>query len=76
MVTGGVSVSEAVLKERYDYIFYTGNSQVSSWAATEREREREKEVKRRGRGRGRGKEREGGGEGDGIQSVCLVVTGG
>ena len=29
VVTGGVSVSKAVLRERYDYIFYTGNSQVS-----------------------------------------------
>jgi acyl-CoA reductase-like NAD-dependent aldehyde dehydrogenase len=28
VVTGGVSVSKAVLRERYDYIFYTGNSQV------------------------------------------------
>jgi acyl-CoA reductase-like NAD-dependent aldehyde dehydrogenase len=28
VATGGIPVSQAVLKERYDYIFYTGNTQV------------------------------------------------
>ena len=28
VATGGIPISQAILKERYDYIFYTGNSQV------------------------------------------------
>ena len=28
MVTGGVEVSQALLKERYDYVFYTGGTAV------------------------------------------------
>ena len=28
MITGGVEVSRTVLKERYDYIFYTGSTAV------------------------------------------------
>ena len=30
VATGGIPVSQAVLKERYDYIFYTGNTQVGN----------------------------------------------
>ncbi len=35
MITGGVEVAQAVLKERYNYIFYTGSTTVGRIVMTE-----------------------------------------
>ena len=35
MVNGGIDVSRAVLKERFDYIMYTGGTTSKYWAKLE-----------------------------------------